>query len=664
MKTDGRLPVMNGARRFALWLFLAAVWCETPGVAQSQPRGVLFQTVSREDWGLVDVRAIRFGQLVLVKSASGSSLYVRSLREEIPSQGPHRILGEVPDFAGSHLMVADFGNDNRTPLGGYFNTFVERPSVADASVERAADGRRALRFTCRRQASDFCGLSVQLYDSDATPAARRYLDARSFSALTFRIRGHAGDERLLLKVAGAEWELREDAVPIGEVAQFLPTGGVATTWQWAVVPLDRFPSEVRQQTLALLVLEAMSAGTTAIDLGPVAFSLNSSQPPPLPRAKTEEPTRQVAKATWIWNTSELLEDEGRQRSLLAFLEREGFDYVFLQLPGVPGEHGTPGEVAVDAATLRSLIAALNGLGIRVYALDGDPRYTLPQFHVGMLETVGNVISYNRQVRQSERFFGVRYDIEPYLLPGFDGPGRDSLLQDLLQVVAASVARAHAGGLTFGADIPFWYDEPAAFTQEPVTAEFDGAKKPMSEHIIDLVDDVSVMDYRTITYGGDGTIRHASGELAYAERLGKSVFVGLETEDLPDEVLLDFRGDPVTVMEQEMPEYPFVALWEDGDSVHVLLVEEDLEPDSTGSESRSSVARRWMERGGPWWRWTISGRTEIPSDKITFAAYGGRRLSLVMRQTAAELQRYQSFAGFAIHHAESYRHLRAVFYRPR
>ena len=50
----------------------------------------------------------------------------------------------------------------------------------------------------------------------------------------------------------------------------------------------------------------------------------------------------------------------------------------------------------------------------------------------------------------------------------------------------------------------------------------------------------------------------------------------------------------------------------------------------------------------------SRSTEVPSGKLTFAAYGRSELDVVIEDTALELQQFESFYGFAIHSYESYR----------
>jgi len=69
---------------------------------------------------------------------------------------------------------------------------------------------------------------------------------------------------------------------------------------------------------------------------------------------------------------------------------------------------------------------------------------------------------------------------------------------------------------------------------------------------------------------------------------------------------------------------------------------------------------WDRLGG--WRGTTTGTvilresraTDVPSGKLTFAAYGRSELDVVIEDTARELQQFESFYGFAIHSYESYR----------
>jgi hypothetical protein len=291
----------------------------------------------------------------------------------------------------------------------------------------------------------------------------------------------------------------------------------------------------------------------------------------------------------------------------------------------------------------------------VYALDGYARYARPEFHAGVLRTIDHVAQYNQRVLPHERFHGVRYDIEPYLLPAFHGPTRARLLTGLLELTVASVERAHAAGLVYGADIPFWYDALSEETYEPVTVDFGGAVKPVSEHIIDLVDDVAIMDYRTTAYGADGTIRHGSGELEYAAPRGKSVFIALETFAVPDETLVEFRGEPDVGLPVSTPSEPLVVMAFGRDSIYAALLSDPTTKPATVVALAGWIQQHQLDAREVRW-WPVSKRVEVPAGKITFANHDAHLLDEVMRATAQELQRYDSFAGFAIHHAQSYRAL--------
>jgi hypothetical protein len=264
-----------------------------------------------------------------------------------------------------------------------------------------------------------------------------------------------------------------------------------------------------------------------------------------------------------------------------------------------------------------------------------------------------VAGYNRAVEPHERFIGVRFDIEPYLLPGFGGPKRSEYLTELLRLTAVSVQRAHEAGLLYGADIPFWYDAPSELTYQPVRVEFEGVEKPVSEHILDLVDDVSIMDYRTEAHGADGTIRHGLGELEYAEQVGKSVFIALETFPVPDEMLMDIGGEPRRGLPSESLERPLVVAAQVGDSVRVAYL-----PGWPGRSGLPEAFDSWVgelpEGSSSLFWWPVGLTIDVPAGKVSFAGQDPGRLRRVMEATALEFSGYRAFAGFAIHHALSYR----------
>ncbi len=642
--------------KIALWILIITLLGTSAVTAQDASPSVLSQTVALDDWGFTDIAELQFGRVALEVTSPRPGLVVRWLQDSLPPAAPLRMRSALPTMTGNSLVVADFGRGNRTDLGGYFNAFALQPREVSATIVRETDGRRVLELSCSDQESGFCGISIQLYDMEVAYGERRYFDSRSFSTLSFWIRGHQGYERALLKVADAQWEWKEDALPVGELADFLPMGRVDTTWQQAVIPLALFPAQIQREALAMLVLEVVSLGATTVDVGPFALSISPDSLPPLPEpVPWSEMPGPPHKATWIWDASDLIENPADRVAMLDFLEREGFDHVFLQLPNGRENRGEPGELVINGNELRPLLAAFHTRDIRVYALDGAPEYALPRFHDGVLRTVNNIIKYNEESPPNQRFHGIRHDIEPYILPGFNGARHEMLLRGLLNLTAAVAERSRAGGLVYGVDMPFWYDAPGEYTHDQVMLDFRGVRKPISEHLIDLVDEVVVMDYRTQAYGVDGTLRHANGEVTYAHTRGKSVFVGLETGGLYDETLLEFRGNPRVGLPNILPTDAIIVLVPTGDSARVIWVAGS----SNQEDDADSTLAGWFENQQidiatvSWW--PVSRSIEVPANKISFARHGIVSLERVMEQTAAELL-YPSFAGFAIHHASSYMEL--------
>ncbi len=244
------------------------------------------------------------------------------------------------------------------------------------------------------------------------------------------------------------------------------------------------------------------------------------------------------------------------------------------------------------------------------------------------------------------------------MAGFNGVRREEILRRYLELVAESARRANEAGLEYAVDIPFWYDAPDEYTYQAVTVEFGGALKPASHHLIDLADGVTLMDYRTVAFGADGTVRHAEGELEYAAARGKRVLIGLETAPLPDEELFDFVGAPqVGLPGGGELSAGLVLAAPAGDSTILLVF-----PATAGVELARDSLSAWLGARGLdldqilWW--PVQRRVRVAGDKLSFHGLGAEPLERVMAETARELASYPSFAGFALHHAWSYGELLA------
>ena len=587
---------------------------------------------------------MRGGQIGLIHESEGIRLEVYRLRDEPPREFPPSRLSAEPALSGNSFVVSDFHSGVRNQLGGLFSAFAQPPSEARVALADAPDGRRGLRLTFEKAAGGFCGAWIHFFDITSPPDERVYLDARALSTLSFWVRGARGGERLRVKVADREWERRGDALAIGDLGDFLLSGRVESGWQQAVIPLDRLPARLDRSALASLVLEGTGPAHGEVYVSRLALSRGAAPLPslPAPVAVPSEANPGPA-ATWIWNTADYLGQPERQDSLARFLSSHGFGTAFLQLVSARGESITSRGIEPDDR-LGRLVGTLHASAFRCTRSTerrSSPFRRITTPCTPRSATSGATTSVWRPPSAST---GSGMTFEPYLLPGFHGPRRAEILQGYLEVLARGAELAREGGLRFGADIPFWFDSPDEATFERVTAEFRGERKPVSEHVIDLADDIAVMAYRTSAFGADGILRQAEGELRYATRAGKRAWVALETGVLPDETLVEFAGEPAADPDELPPEGGAIGMVSAGDSLLVLW----RPPGTADSEHRLPEGEfdsaRW---------WPIARRVAVPADKLSFARPGLDSMRIAMGETARELSHLDAFAGFAIHYSESY-----------
>ena len=625
--------------RFVAVLFLGAVTV----LSQEATPQALSQKNLTSDWGLSRWLDVRRGQVSVIHRAEGDELHVRSLltTPRAVYSGPRR--SSAPSCEGNCFQAASFDSGIVNRLGGYFSIFAAAPSSARVALQKWDDGRRALTLQYDRQAAGYCGVWVHLFDFTLPENERVYFDSTPFSHLTFWVRGRQGGERIRLKVADANWEQKQDALPVGEISTFLAGKTIQKTWQRVVVPLTALSGRLERGALATLAFEVVGAGGGSIAIQDIAFCKNAEPMPPLGTSlqKTTAASK-LNQALWVWNTAELLASKEQQQELVDFAKREGFTDLFLQLQGAGQGRRPQGEIAPDAARWRPFLSLLSRSGVRGHALDGFNRYALREFHEAVLRTVENVIRYNRSVQPDEAFQGLHYDVEPYLIAGFSGPARGRILDSYLELLQKIVAKTRPAGLRSGVDIPFWFDGRDEFTGQRFSVEFRGISKPVSEHVIDLVDTIAVMDYRSYAFGADGLLALARGELEYAAKSGKHVFVGLETTHLPDEDLLDFEGAPSAGIPDHAPSRAIVLIPE-GEAAAFRLVEPSDWPGLRGAA------------GSLLW-WPVARAIRVPGDKLTFERSGVEALRRTMDEAEPELREYSSFAGFAIHDYLGYRRL--------
>ncbi|NKB82307.1 MAG: hypothetical protein GKS05_10555 [Nitrospirales bacterium] len=613
-----------------LCLFLLFSACHVPQEVVGSEQQSLSTHIDAAHWGIRTSKDIAYLSLGILHETQGDKLVIHDVRSRRPQrQLPNNFTSRSPEFKNGVFLVSHFNRGNRNHLGGYFNTFSRPPSQAAIGIDPPSpDETPTLNFTYSDHAPGFAGFWIHLFDFKAPPEKRVFLDTRTANFLTFSIRGESGTEALALKVADQQLEAKEDSHLVGNLGDFLPKGEITQTWQQVWVPLRAFPHAIDRQYLAGLVFLAYGHGQ--IFIKDLAFT--TEQNVPIPTAQQPTPLiRQFRKALWLWETEQVLNNPEERHALLDFCAQQGITDLFMQIPYEAEQEQQQWRIMWQTEKFPSLLRALHRAGVRVDALDGDRRYVLKEFHGRLLMLIDHLRHYNEQVLPEERFDGVRFDNEPYLLPQFAGVQKKDVLRQYLLFLQKARPQANQAGLTFGVDIPFWFDSNNTFF-EP-SAELEG--RPMTEHILDHVDNIAIMDYRTQAYGADSVLAHAQTELTYAAEQKTPVFVALETVPLPDETLLRFdshgKQDSCVVLE-DAEDQRIQIYW--------LPTCTETDPLSFLTTQKHVQLRQ-------------AGRIAVPADKLTFAQRSPDELRHVMQQVTTEFAHLPSFVGFAIHSYESY-----------
>ncbi|MDD5210548.1 MAG: hypothetical protein PHV36_14250 [Elusimicrobiales bacterium] len=261
------------------------------------------------------------------------------------------------------------------------------------------------------------------------------------------------------------------------------------------------------------------------------------------------------RAVWTWEKDSyaVVEDTAAADEAIAFMRAKKIRTLYLYADAFEGRN----LLEDSPESYRRFIRRLHSRGLRAYALLGSAylhteEYVLPENRQDALAMFQRVLTYNASAKPGERFDGVNLDIEPHLLDQWDTQ-KDRLLLQFLDLGQALMELKKSSGqkLAVGPAIPFWLDG--------TELEWNGSKKPVSEHVIDIYDYVALMDYRDHAEGADGIISHALSELKYAGLNKRKVVVGVEvTPNELQKVSFNHLGEPELERELALAEKAFRA----------------------------------------------------------------------------------------------------------
>ena len=170
-------------------------------------------------------------------------------------------------------------------------------------------------------------------------------------------------------------------------------------------------------------------------------------------------------------------------------------------------------------------------------------------HESALQNLREVVAFDKELPTGIRLSGVKYDVEPYGTFEWKrgGENRKKVIVDYLSflVKAKALLRKEAPHLALTVDVPFWWDK------KEFVLVFGGNEKTLVKHVQDLTDSITIMSYRP---DSKAVLKCVELELSYAEEIGRSVCLALETGELKGaESWISFHGKSPSVFRQTLSE---------------------------------------------------------------------------------------------------------------
>lgn len=413
------------------------------------------------------------------------------------------------------LVIADFGTAVSTAQGGLFRATGGRPDVVrDCLAELGQPPRWSWRLdVLERAPRNGVGGFLPLFDNHSGAAPGRPLDISATPFLELTLIGELGRRTLRVEVnpeAIPDAETGAAAIASFDAAKLSPD-------QWRALIL-RVPGKAAG--VVRLILEGEGPAWLAVDRARFCASEKPSAWVPLP----PERPKPIRVAMWVWTTDEDLAEKARADTLLDFCRGRGITDVFLQ---IPYEYDSSVELKLTDA-MRDFNIAADRAKIRVHALDGAPRYVLPENHARMFELVAALERFNRDGPPEGRFDAIHLDNEPYVLPEWKDPAkRPPIITAYVELNRELRRRANAAGMELGLDIPFWFDRRDPSGEPAFPVETPKGTVSLLEALFGIAQNVAVMSYRERVTGPNGVVAVCRDEFELARRYGVEVFTSIE-----------------------------------------------------------------------------------------------------------------------------------------
>ncbi|MFM1654147.1 copper amine oxidase N-terminal domain-containing protein [Brevibacillus sp. B_LB10_24] len=232
------------------------------------------------------------------------------------------------------------------------------------------------------------------------------------------------------------------------------------------------------------------------------------------------------KGTWIWNTKII---EADQDSFFRFARDNAITAIYLHV-----------DKDVNPKAYQSFISRADAQQIKVEALIGTPRWVFTSSQDQIKDYMTWVKQYNASADANERFVGLHFDIEPYLLDEWKNNQR-MVIEHWMDNMRFIESETKGTGLKVTLDVPFWVHK----------IKIPDSTYTLSAWLLEKFDCLVLMDYRNFALGNDGIVENANTILKEASTLKKQVIVAVDTAKSTEGERTTFFSLNTDAMEREL-----------------------------------------------------------------------------------------------------------------
>lgn len=171
--------------------------------------------------------------------------------------------------------------------------------------------------------------------------------------------------------------------------------------------------------------------------------------------------------------------------------------------------------------IANFVKKANSKNIKVYWLTGE--YEWIEDYGKLQDKMNDFLAFQEQTKNL--FSGIHFDIEPHQYPDFD-KRREEILYNFVSLTYK--IRKDYKDIFIEYDIPCWLDDMITYNNET---------KPTFEHIFNNSDRITLMSYRD---SAEKIYNFAKTEIEYAKKVNKQVNLGVETQDVNDDLVTFFE----------------------------------------------------------------------------------------------------------------------------